>query len=355
MAILISFIPVHDTQIGYQSGRFYVTMLADFDWIKNNQMHINQILNRRGETRNDSLKIDQLFEDELSQILISHKGKFLFRENKPCHYNLQQLKAIDPVFGSTEKDDTDQIARIYLGEYQDIHYFLIQIPKLYDELESLQLIDLRSAALSSELFDIGALFYSQGLINWHFNHTFCAKCGSRSKMVHSGHSRICENPNCQKEHFPRIEPAVIFSIQTKVDGLSKILLARQANWPAKRYSVVAGFAEHGETLEHAVQREALEEVGINVTNVKYVASQPWPFPASLMIGFTCETKEQNIRLVDQELEHAEWFSAEEIKNASEKGDLLMPFSVSISWHLVDQWYREQTGESLTSIDKPYTN
>jgi len=313
-------------------------------------MHINQVLNRRGETRDDSAKIEQLFKNESSQILLSYKGKFIFNENRPCHYNYAQLQTIDPIFHSAENNNADRIPRIYLGEYQETHYFVIQIPELYAELENMQLLDLRSAALSSELFDIGALFYSQGLINWHFNHTFCAKCGSRSKMVQSGHSRICENSKCSKEHFPRIEPAVIFSIQTKIDGIAKLLLARQASWPENRYSVVAGFAEHGETLELAVQREALEEVGLNVTKVKYASSQPWPFPASLMIGFTCETKEHDIRLVDQELERAEWFSAEEMKIATAKGDLLMPFSISISWHLVDQWYQEQTGESLKSID-----
>jgi len=325
-------------------------MRADFDRIENEQMHITQMLNRRGETRNDDQKIALLFEHESSQILLSHKGKFLFCDNKPCHYSYRQLTKIDPSFVSIKSDDS-RISKIYLGEHRNSHYFVLQLSELYTAFETMQLVDLRSAALSSEIFDIGALFYSQGLINWHFNHTFCAKCGARSKMAHSGHSRICQNKSCGKEHFPRIEPAVIFSVQTEIDGTAKILLARQANWPEKRYSVIAGFAEHGETLEHAVQREALEEVGINVTNVKYISSQPWPFPASLMIGFTCETKEHDIRLVDQELEHAEWFSAEEVKTAVKNGDLLMPFSVSISWHLVDQWYQQQTGQSLKSINK----
>lgn len=311
-------------------------------------MHSNSVLNRRGEWRQDEHKIVELFEKQTTKILLSHKGKFICHENNPVYFSVEQLEQYN--IGSDLRNEQLVMQTIYLGEFEQADYFVIQITQLSPELETKQLLDLRTAALSAELFDIGSLFYSQGLINWHFSHAFCAKCGSPSIPSQAGHSRVCCNKNCAKEHFPRIEPAVIFSIETTINGVNKLLLARQANWPVKRYSVIAGFAEHGESLELAVEREAYEEVGMKVTKVKYISSQPWPFPASLMLGFTCETKQSDIRLIDQELEHAQWFSAEEMKTAIEKGELLMPFSVSISWHLVDRWYKSQTNQSIKEIE-----
>lgn len=308
-------------------------------------------LNRRGEIRHDSLQINQLLLKPTTQILVSHKGRFICKGGQAYYFNLEQLKTFDEQIERSLNDDDHPIQKIYLGEFQQNHYFVVQIIELYSDLKEMELLDLRTAALSAELFDIGSLFYSQGLINWHFNHAFCAKCGSKSTPAQSGHSRICTNIHCGREHFPRIEPAVISSIVTSMHGVEKLLLARQANWPENRYSVIAGFAEHGESLELAVAREAMEEVGLEVSNVQYVSSQPWPFPASLMLGFTCETNQHDIRLIDQELEHAQWFSAEEMKIAIDNGELLMPFSVSISWHLVDRWYRSQTGVSLKSISQ----
>ncbi len=319
--------------------------------LKGYAMQTAPTLNRRGEIRHDSLQIDQLFVKTTSKILLSYKGRFLCKDHKAHYFSFEQLKALDGHIESSLSNNDHPLQKIYLGEYQQIHYFVLQMVELYPALAEMQLLDLRTASLSAELFDIGSLFYSQGLINWHFDHAFCAKCGAKSEPVQSGHSRKCTNEHCAREHFPRIEPAVIFSIVTSMDGIEKLLLARQANWPEKRYSVIAGFAEHGESLELAVAREAMEEVGLEVSKVRYISSQPWPFPASLMLGFTSETKQHDIRLVDQELEHAQWFSAEEMKAAIESGELLMPFSVSISWHLVDRWYQSQTGNSLKSINK----
>lgn len=298
-------------------------------------------LNRRGEIRRDQSRVEHWFKQNSCKILISHKGKFVCENDKPCYFEPKQVQD----WGY----HLDSVDKIYLGEDAPSHYFVIQVTSLLPSLEDKQLLDLRTAALSAELFDISSLFYSQGLINWHFNHQFCAKCGSKTTSAQSGHSRSCINIDCAREHFPRIEPAVIFSIETIIDGVNKILLARQPSWPEKRYSVLAGFAEHGESLELAVEREALEEVGIATSNIQYIASQPWPFPASLMVGFTCETNEQEISLIDQELEQAHWFSAQELGEKVESGELLMPFSVSISWHLVDRWYRKQTGKSIKSI------
>ncbi len=304
-------------------------------------MLIQSSLNRRGEIRQDQQRVEGWFTSDNSKILIAYKGKFVCDNNKPAYFSYIQLCELGY--------ETEHLEKIYLGEDEHVHYFVISIDQLVAALEELQILDLRTAALSAELFDISSLFYSQGLINWHFTHGYCAKCGSKTESSQAGHSRDCLNNECGKQHFPRIEPAVIFSIETFIDGVPHLLLARQPSWPEKRYSVLAGFAEHGESLELAVEREAMEEVGIQVANIQYIQSQPWPFPASLMLGFHCETKQHEINLIDQELEIADWFSAADIKAKLKSGELLMPFSVSISWHLIDLWYKKQTGQTLKTV------
>ncbi len=315
-------------------------------------MYINQYLDRHSELRQDEFKIEQLFKSESSKILLSYRGKFLCEKYNPVYQNANELIALGARFGWALSDEFADNQVIYLGELEQDHYFVLQITDLSDELQDYHLMDLRSLSLDINQFDLQTLLYAQGIINWHFNHQFCSKCGEKSCSSQSGHSRTCIDENCGKEHFPKIEPAVIFSLETNMDGVQKLLLARQANWPDKRYSVLAGFAEHGESLELAVKREAFEEVGLVVENIAYISSQPWPFPASLMLGFSCETNQHKIRLIDEELEHAQWFSAEEMKLAIEKGELLLPFSVSISWSLIDRWYQSQTGNDLLTIKTP---
>lgn len=304
-------------------------------------------INRRSEIRHDQQEIQQFYSQQQTKFILSHKGKFVAIENKIKYFDQSQLSR----FNANEPlgSEVDKTTFIYLGEINQQHLFVISIKELPLASDEVALVDLRTASLLAEKNEVEQLFYAQGLLNWHHSHQYCAKCGALSQSAQSGHSRICSNPDCAKEHFPRIEPAVIFSVQTKIDGVDKLLLARQANWPDKRYSVLAGFAEHGESLELAVKREGFEEVGLKIENVQYVSSQAWPFPASLMLGFTCETNEHSIRLIDQELEQAHWFSAAEMKAAVEKGELRMPYSVSISWNLVDRWYHQQTGESIRTL------
>jgi NAD+ diphosphatase len=144
---------------------------------------------------------------------------------------------------------------------------------------------------------------------------------------------------------------VIFSVVNQTGPESLILLGRQARWDKGRYSVIAGFVEPGESLEDAVRREALEETGLRLHRVSYIASQPWPFPDSLMVGFDCETEDRHIELKDQELEAANWFSASDIEKGVRSGELSMPFKLSISWYLIDRWFRHQTGDTIASLNK----
>ncbi len=339
---------------------------------------INQTtINRLGEIREDPQKISEFFYEFSCKIILVYKGRFVCESSQLRFFQSSEiqkstyLQEFRPLFTQAKKDKQLPANTIYLGkikleqtesEYAESikmdskHLFIVSLDHSIKINEKAELIDSRTIALSSTPSILETIFYAQGLISWHFTHQFCAKCGSQTQISRSGHSRRCLSKDCEKEHFPRIEPAVIFSICRKANNEQsedKILLARQSSWPEKRYSVIAGFSEHGESLENSVAREAYEEVGLRVTNVQYFASQPWPFPASLMIGFSCETTDEDIRLIDKELESAKWFSAREIKQQIQSGELLAPFSISISWKILDHWYQQQTGQSIKSIKKLY--
>jgi NAD+ diphosphatase len=303
-------------------------------------------LNRRGEIRQEGHLVEKFLSQPNTKVILSHKGRFLFDNDSPVNLSPDRVRKQL----SDKQSTTYPNGMIYLGEYQEQHFFVYPLVDLIEPLASLELTDLRTASLCSTSFDLECLFYAQGLLNWHHSHSYCAKCGSKTSDSAWGHSRICNNTGCAKEHFPRIEPAVIFSIESQLDGVAKILLARQKQWPEKRYSVLAGFAEHGESLELAVKREAFEEAGVLVDEVKYITSQPWPFPASLMVGFSCKALTSEIQLLDDELEIATWFSAAELEQALLDGSLLMPFSVSISWQIIDRWFSQQTGRSIKDLN-----
>ena len=144
-------------------------------------------------------------------------------------------------------------------------------------------------------------------MHWHERHGFCANCGHKTEMQDAGYRRHC--PSCKIDHFPRTDPVVIMAVRHE----GKILLGRQRAWAPGMYSAIAGFMEPGETMEQAVGREVLEETGVVVGHVTYVASQPWPFPSTLMIGCIAECKKAEIILDEKELENARWFTQAEVR------------------------------------------
>jgi len=182
--------------------------------------------------------------------------------------------------------------------------------------------------------DGGLLAHAIGLDHWHRAHRFCGVCGQPTVMTHAGSVRKCTG--CGADHFPRTDPAVIMAV---TDADDRLLLARNASWPPNRASVLAGFVEPGETLEHAVAREVFEEAGLVVTAVEYKGSQPWPLPRSLMLGFTARVESPELNLDGAELDWAKWYTRPELKEAVATGELLMlPSEISISRRLIDHWY-----------------
>jgi NAD+ diphosphatase len=183
---------------------------------------------------------------------------------------------------------------------------------------------------------LSILAQARSLVHWHETHGFCAKCGAKSDMADRGYRRHCKA--CGGEHFPRTDPVVIMAVRHG----EEFLLGRQSVWPPGMYSTLAGFVEPGETIEAAVAREVLEEAGIVVCDVTYVASQPWPFPASLMIGAVATAESRDITIDGNELEDARWFSRDELQlmlNHTHPDGLVASHPYAIAHHLI-RWCLE---------------
>jgi NAD+ diphosphatase len=177
--------------------------------------------------------------------------------------------------------------------------------------------------------DAALMAYARALATWRARQRRCGVCGSVTVPTHAGNCLHCSNPACAQDFFPRIDPAIIVLVS---DG-ERALLGRQASWPARRYSTIAGFVEPGESLEDAVAREVLEETGVVVGNVRYHSSQPWPFPSSLMLGFFASAAPGSAVRVGGELEDARWFTRAQVTS----GEALAPPTQSISWRLIEAW------------------
>jgi len=193
-----------------------------------------------------------------------------------------------------------------------------------------QRLDLRNAAVRWPALQASVFAQARALLHWQARSRFCGSWGANNELVRGGFAARC--PACGGERYPRTDPAIIVAVS---DG-ERLLLGRQAGWPEKRYSVLAGFLEPGESLEQAVAREVMEEAGVRIEACEYLASQPWPFPASLMLGFRAHAAAQPVRLGD-ELEDARWFSAADIRTQIADGELLISPRLSISRWLIDDW------------------
>ena len=206
-------------------------------------------------------------------------------------------------------------------------------------------IGLREAGLCLPAAEAGLFAYAKGLAHWQRETRFCGGCGAPLRRVAAGHRLQCTRDTCGRLHFPRTDAAVIVI----VEHAGTCLLGRQASWPAGRWSTLAGFVEPGESLEDAVRREVAEEAGVRVDQVRYHSSQPWPLPASLMVGFTADASDPTIDLRDGELEAARWFSPEEIVAGLADGSFATPTRLSVSYQLLAHWLRERAGVELDAL------
>lgn len=219
-------------------------------------------------------------------------------------------------------------ARIFLGEYEGTPYFAVLSER---DLSGDRWAGLLHLGADLGDLDSGLLTESVALAQWHLRHPRCALCGAPTQVERGGWSRRC--PADGSDHWPRSDPAVIMLVH---DGAGQCVLGRQSTWPSGRYSILAGFIEPGEAVEAAVAREVAEEVGIDVTDIQYLGSQPWPFPSSLMLGFTAVvTGDPTLRFSDGELEDARWVHRDELRDGGNR--MMMPRPVSIAHRMITDW------------------
>jgi len=204
------------------------------------------------------------------------------------------------------------------------------------------LVSLRDVGTLLDDLEIGAVMHAVALANWHDVHPRCARCGEPTISILGGSTRKC--PTCEAEHYPRTDSAVIVLVRDRED---RILLGRQKIWPAKRFSTFAGFLEPGESLEACVVREVAEEAGVSLSEIRYLGSQPWPFPASIMLSFTAVTDNPEDAEADgEEIEAIRWYSREQIAADIASGELLLPPGISIARRMIELWY----GQPLEGVE-----
>ena len=279
-------------------------------------------LDRMGWHREDQAWVDAIREDPTSKMMCASPGRVLTSDD-----GLRWQPSAGVVADPTQ-------AWLFLGRSGDsVHRFALahRPDHLFDQDPSWQ--TLRDVAGGLDAIDGNCASTAVALANWHATHPRCSRCGTPTLLESAGWVRRC--PADHSQHYPRTDPAVIMAV---LDVDDRILLGHSPAWPPNRYSTLAGFVEPGETLENAVRREVMEEVGIPVAEVTYLASQPWPFPASLMIGCEARATAVEITIDEAEVTAAEWFSREGFSDAVSQGRLFFPRTSSISRRLIERWY-----------------
>ena len=299
--------------------------------------HPKSALDRSSELRQKPEELEKLWDN--GKILHLVRGRFLVDESeRPVLLNSKEVKDLGNEFIPG--------LRIFLGVLDGIGFFAYCTDIKSELIENFDLPrdesyqgefrnykTLRETDGNLNEFEISICVHAQAVSNWHHAHPCCAKCGETTSPAHGGSIRICDK--CGAEHFPRIDSAIIVLLRDRAD---RIILGRQKIWPERRYSCFAGFVEPGESFEETVEREVLEEAGVGVSEIKYLGSQPWPFPASLMISFEAVTDTPELAKPDgEEIEAIKVLSRSEFEAEIESGALLLPPEISVARKMIEAW------------------
>lgn len=284
-------------------------------------------IDRAAHHRLDEAWLAAAWSHPTTRVFVVSGGQALIEDTGDGRTELVMMPSFDAPF--TEEH------RYFLGtDAEGVRYFALQKDSLPGRMDDIaRAAGLREAGVLLSDRDAELMAHAVGLENWQRTHRFCSRCGERTVIAAAGHIRRC--PACGAEHYPRTDPAVIMLVTDEKD---RALLGRQVHWPEGRFSTLAGFVEPGESVEAAVVREVAEEAGVSVGDVGYVASQPWPFPSSLMLGFMARATSPEIRVDGDEIEDARWFSRDELRSAIESGEVRPPAGISIAARLVELWY-----------------
>jgi NAD+ diphosphatase len=280
---------------------------------------------RVGAHRSDNRWLDRAWSHPDARVLVIAGSRV-----RPAHGTVPWASSADvPAEG----------IRVLLGEREGRVWFALVLDAAHADGEGwVGIRDLLPHLAGAGIEQAPLVFHAIGLAEWLSATRFCPGCGGRLEPRLAGHELECAE--CHGRQFPRTDPAVIMAITHGEPGRQDeaLLLGRQEAWPRGRYSTLAGFLEPGETLEDAVRREVAEEVGVRVGEVTYFGNQPWPFPASLMLGFLGRAKTRDITVDGREIEDARWFTRAQISEGAAEGSLVLPSGVSISRSLVEHWY-----------------
>lgn len=289
-------------------------------------------VDRTAELRLDELALAAAWSNPDTRVLVVSEGRaFVLDEPDPV-----VAGATRPRLVTLPSYDAPQGDRYLLGRDESGYTFFAvpaeTLPGRHDG--DARAASLREVGLHLSDRDAGLMTHAVALEHWHRSHRFCPNCGNLTEMAAAGHIRRCAS--CGTEHYPRTDPAVIMAV---TDANERLLLGRGSSWDTRRFSVLAGFVEPGESLEQAVAREVAEEAGLTVTSVTYLGSQPWPFPCSLMLGFTATVDDpERMRADGEEVLEARWFSRQELAEAASSGEILLSSQISIARSLIEHWY-----------------
>lgn len=288
-------------------------------------------IDRATDRRADTAWVAAAWADPRTRVLVVSESQALVRTGGG--------RGVRPELVFVSPAEAPEGTKFLLGlDSDDVAYFGVSAPAGVSRVRSggkdVQPMALRQVGAVLSDRDAGLLTHAIALANWHDSHTHCPRCGTPTVPAPAGHLTTC--PADGTEHFPRLDPAMITLV---TDPDDRCLLARNALWPKGRMSVLAGFVEPGESIEHAVAREVFEEAAIVVGHIRYLGSQPWPMPRSLMLGFQAEAAAgQQISVDDEEIAEARWFTREQMRAAIDSGELAIAPTSSIARRLIEYWY-----------------
>lgn len=313
------------------------------------------LVDRAAHRRAEPDLVRTLRAEPTARILLVHRGRLAVGRDATADGGAEGLVLLDPgALGDVDPASDDERARwLFLGEDDVASYVALVLPDDADaeevDIEGVDASDpfavLARAHTWSGLREVvgalatpfaGLATEAVALAAWHASHTRCPRCGGRTTVENGGWTRRCVAQGI--ELYPRTDPAVIMTVVHGEGDDERLLLGHAAHWPERRFSTLAGYVEPGESLEGAVRREVAEEAGVVVGEVAYRGSQPWPFPASLMLGFAARALTTDLRVDGVELTDARWFTRAELAEAVREGEVLLPGRTSIARSLVEDWF-----------------
>ena len=287
-------------------------------------------LDRKAHWRNDSAQLQKLWPE--AQVILLNNYRMPIQGN--------QLHCIPAQACEQHLDKA-----IWLGLWQNRSLYALEIDD--EELKAwpdLRFSDLRGAAMRLHADHAAVMAYARAMVFWQQRHRYCGRCGKATEARQAGHVLSCDS--CNLEHYPRSDPSMLVQVS---DSQDRCLLGRQAAWPRGMWSVLAGFVEPGESIEDAVIREVWEEAQVKVHAMRYAASQPWPFPASVLLGFHAQAHDDTPQVEQDELEAADWFSRQQIEQGLAEKKLFLPPPFTLSFMLIEGWFDREHAQGLRSL------